>query len=301
MNVTLRQLRAFVSVARLGSFVHAATPMFLTQAALSHLIRELESSVGVRLLDRTTRSVRLSKAGEIYLPYAERVLSDMAGAALCAKDLRDGKLGSVRVAATHLLSSMKLPAQIAAYRTIQPDTRLILVDASADTLISQIAHGDVDLALGPERPLTEDVVAEHVFSDDLMLVCAAQHRLAALTSVPWQSLAQESFIVAGPGAALRTMLDIHFALTIEPEIEVEHFTTALALAAAGQGITVTTAYVRPFLALHDLRMIPLVEPGVRRRIMLYRHASRALSPAAEKFSAFLLQQLAEPGAHPPPG
>ncbi|MGB3071556.1 MAG: LysR family transcriptional regulator [Ottowia sp.] len=298
MNVTFRQLRAFSHVARLGSFSHAAESLSLTSGALSHLIRDLEAEVGVRLFERTTRSVGLSKAGEIYLPHAERVLNELAAAALCAKDLREGKSGSVRIAATHLLAAIKLPSLMVAYQASFPETRLVLRDAKPDVLIELVASGEVDLALGPERPVPDTVISEEVFSDDLMLICGNQHRLAARASVAWDELANESFIVIGDGAAVRTMVDINFKVLIEPSMQVDQFTTGIALVAAGQGIMLSTAYVGPFLKEHALRLIPLVNPSVRRRIMLFRHAAKLPSPAADRFAGFLQARLAadqEPG------
>lgn len=296
MNVTVRQLRAFVAVARLGSFVHAAESLFLTQAALSHLVRQLESGVGVRLLDRTTRSVQLSRAGEAYLPHAERVLADLLAAERCSQDLRQGKLGSVRIAATHVLSATVIPKLIARYEQTHLETRLNLVDTTADALSTLVALGQVDLALGPEREPVEQVSSEVAFTDDLVLVVPRGHRLAGLPAVPWNALAQERLIMAGRGAALRTMIDIHYAFRIEPAIEVQHFTTSIALVAAGQGVLVASTFFRPFLPLYDLVMLSLVEPRVQRNYLLYRHEARTLTPAAESFRQFLLEQLAGPTA-----
>lgn len=294
MNVTLRQLRAFVAVARLGSFVRAAESLFLTQAALSHLIRQLETQVGVRLIDRTTRSVQLSKAGEVYLPHAERILADLTAAERCSEDLREGKLGSVRIAATHVMSATVVPRLIARYEEEYPDTRVNLLDSTADALPVLVAQGQADLALGPEREPVEQVVSEPVFADDLVLVCPPSHRLAALERVPWAELAHERLIMAGRGAALRTAIDINFAFRVEPAIEVQHFTTSIALAAAGQGVVIASTFFQPFLAAYGLMMLPLVEPSVQRQYLLHLQEGRALTPAAEHFRAFLLRQLARP-------
>lgn len=291
MNMSLRQLRAFVTVARAGSFIHAAASLNLTQAAVSHLVRDLEGVVGVRLLERTTRSVRLSRAGAIFLPHAECVLGTLGSAELCAMDLRRGRTGEVRIAGTHLLCSVKLPGPIAAYQEAHPGTRISLLDRGPDELGDLVANGVVDIALGPERPVSPHVIAELAFADELMFVCAAHHRLAARAHVRWADLAGETFVMAGRGAALRTMQDIQYAVAIRPVVEVEHFTTALALVGAGQGIGASTAYVRPYLAIHGLRMLPLREPRVLRRIMLYRHAEREPTPVARNVTAYLRECL----------
>ncbi len=295
MNVSLRQLQAFVAVVQFGSFVQAARSMALTQAALSHLVRELEGASGIRLLHRTTRSVQLSKEGEIFLPYVQRVLAGLDSAALCASALRDGKLGVVRIATTHLLAATRLPPLIVAYQAQKPGIQIVLSDVAADDVITRVGAGHADLALGPERPAPEDMVAQHVFSDRLMLVCSPRYRLASRQQVRWQELANEPLIMSGQGVALRMMADLNYTMKFEATRYVEHFTTLLALVANDQGVGVSTTYVSPFLPMYGLRMIPLVGPVVRRRVMLYSNAAHASSAAAEDFSVFLMQQLGGAG------
>ncbi|GAA5232774.1 LysR family transcriptional regulator [Verticiella sediminum] len=296
MNVTFRQLQAFSRVARIGSFVGAADSMSLTQGALSHLVRDLESSVGVRLFERTTRIVRLSKAGEMFLPHAERVLTELGNAELCANDLRAGRAGTVKIGMTPLLAATKFLDLLQAWGEHQPDTQLIPVDTSADVLVELVARGEVDLALGPDRPLLQEVESQCAFEDDLMLVCASSHPLASRRQVRWSELKDEPFIMSGPGAALRTMIDIDYAIRIEPCLAVGHFTTSIALAAAGKGVVLSTAYVRPFLAMYDVKLVPLVTPRVKRRVMLYQPASRSISPAAQNLAEFTLHWFGQADA-----
>ena len=264
--------------------------MSLTSGSVSHLVRELEETVGVRLLERTTRSLRLSKAGEAWLPHAERILGAVSEASQCALDLREGRLGGVRIAVTQLLASVKLPGLVSAYREIAPDTRITIVEANPDAMPDLVSRGDVDLALGPERPAGDEVASEDVFADDLMLMCDARHRFGRRRSVAWRELAGERVNIEA-GAALRTMIDIDHALHLEPTMPTLSVTTGMALVAAGQGVMLSTSYVRPLLVLHDLRLVPLVEPKVRRRIKLYRHARRGLSPAAQRFGTYVKDAL----------
>ena len=98
MNVSLRQLRAFVAVAHSGSFTDAAASLHITQSALSGLIKELESALGVQVVQRSTRKVQLSAIGAEFLPLAARILQDLDGALQAIVDLKSLKSGVVRVA-----------------------------------------------------------------------------------------------------------------------------------------------------------------------------------------------------------
>src|SRR5688500_18016150 len=133
MNLSMRQMRAFLHVARIGNFTRAAEQAHMTQAGLSTLVREMERQLGVRLFDRTTRMVGLTAAGRRLLPVVERVLGEL--------DEVTGRLGAegdearqtLRVAATPLVSSNLLPQVFARFRESHPRIRLRLFDADLRT------------------------------------------------------------------------------------------------------------------------------------------------------------------------
>lgn len=99
MNVTLRQLRAFLAVTRTGSFTLAAESLYITQSALSGLIKELEQVLGVRLFDRSTRRIQMSEVGRGIYPLIEKILTDLDGALDEVANIKALKRGVVRVAA----------------------------------------------------------------------------------------------------------------------------------------------------------------------------------------------------------
>ena len=109
MNLTLRQLRAFVAVARLGRFAAAAEALHVTQPALSMLIRELETQLGVRVFDRHTRRVELTEAGRELLPVAEKTLEDLEHAVAASRQLAALQRGRVSIATSTVLSATLLP------------------------------------------------------------------------------------------------------------------------------------------------------------------------------------------------
>ncbi|HPR08065.1 MAG TPA: LysR family transcriptional regulator, partial [Denitromonas sp.] len=123
MNITLRQLRAFIAVSRTGSFTLAAESLFVTQSALSGLIKELESSLGLRLIDRSTRRIQLSDTGRELYPLVGKILNDLDTVLDEVANLKALKKGTVRVAAPQLMACTLLPEVIAAYSAEHPDIR----------------------------------------------------------------------------------------------------------------------------------------------------------------------------------
>src|SRR4051812_1918623 len=140
MDVTLRQLRAYVAVLEASSFSEAAKVMHLSQAALSGLIKELENRVGVRLLDRTTRKVSASAVGETFAPMARRVLSSLDEALDNLTNLKELRRGLVRVAAPETLSCTLLPELIAGYNNSPPGVDVRFDDVPIHEVLAGVSE-----------------------------------------------------------------------------------------------------------------------------------------------------------------
>jgi DNA-binding transcriptional LysR family regulator len=296
MNVSFRQLRAFTTISRLGSFVEAARAMHVTPAALSVVIRDLEETLGFRLFDRTTRRVDLSEVGRQYFQYAEQVLLDLRKAELFAQDVAQRKTGLVRLATTQVVTWVLLPPAFAAFNKKWPDIRLEPIDIPTDQIISAVEGGQADLAINLERPVADNIEALPLFQSRQYLICTSRHRFARRKSVRWDELANEPIIVVGRGAELRIRSELPPGLVLQMRHEAANTSTALALAASGAGSVICAGYVKPLSRMHDLRSIPLCEPTMVRRFTLYRNRARSTTPAVREHQAFLLDYFARTGA-----
>src|SRR3974390_592163 len=134
MDVTLRQIRAFLSVAHLKSFTQAANRLNVSQPALTVQIRNLEIAFGVKLLDRTSRSVQITRMGRELLPVLQRTLRDLEVATANAHELGAGRLGTVRVAALPSIAASLLPEVIVACRSANPALTFVVRDAIASRI-----------------------------------------------------------------------------------------------------------------------------------------------------------------------
>ena len=155
MNVTTRQLQAFLAIARLGSFTRAAEEIFVTQAGLSLMLKDFEAQVGARLFDRTTRSVRLTPAGESLLPTARRMMADWESATSNVGRLAADAEQRVSLAATPLIASSVLPLWLQAFRETHPAIRVSISDLDRRNILLGIETGELDVGLGAFfRPAT---------------------------------------------------------------------------------------------------------------------------------------------------
>ncbi len=295
MNVTLRQLRAFVAVARTGSFTLAAESLFVTQSALSGLIKELEQTLGLRLVDRSTRRISLSSAGHDLFPLVDKILHDLDGVLDEVTQLKQLKTGLVRIAAPQLMASTLLPEVIAAYGQAHPEVRIKLVDCLVESVVSRVFSGEVDFGIGPERDPNSDITATALFEGPFMAVLPPGHELARLPQIRWADLMRFPLISLQGQFTERLSLDLHTAvrgLSLAPSNEVAFMSTALSMVSAGLGVTTCIPYAGSLVRLYGLEMHALREPVVSRCFYVFTRKARSATPAASSFMDFLFRHVA---------
>lgn len=298
MNISLRQLRAFVAVARTGSFTLAAESLFVTQSALSGLIKEMEQSLGVRLFDRSTRRIQLSDIGRSIYPLIEKTLLDLDGVFDEVSNLKALKKGLVRVAAPQLMACTLLPEVIAAFQGVHPDVDVRLVDCAVEGVVSRVFSGEVDFGVGPERDPNSDILATTLFTLPFYAVFPPGHALAVHKEIHWADLMSYPLITLQGQFTERLSMDLHSAvrdLNFESNTAVTFMSTALSMVSAGLGVTICIPYAASLVRLYRLDMRPLVAPVVPRRFYVFSRNGRSLSPAAQRFQSFLLDHI---GRHP---
>lgn len=303
MNLTLRQLRAFVAVAEAGSFTAAARELHLTQSALSVLVRELEREMGVQLLDRHTRQVQLSEVGREFLPSVHRLLGELQTAVAGVTDLRDKKKGVLRLAAPQLMACTLMPQMIAAFRARYPEVEVRLADTLPEQLLTGVMAGDAELAVGQDVAVDDAVARRTLFRDRHWLICPPDHPFAKRRSVRWAELGPWTFIA--PTRDFRGRIapelaaDARTLLQRPGTQEVSYMTTALGMVAAGQGLTVCPTYSAPLVRAWGLAMVRLSAPDFHREVCVYASAKRSLSPAAMAFVELLIASHADTGGPGP--
>ncbi|OGA99297.1 MAG: hypothetical protein A3E79_10240 [Burkholderiales bacterium RIFCSPHIGHO2_12_FULL_61_11] len=289
-HVTLKQIRAFVTVAQTGSFTSAATRLHITQSAVSVLISEIEEQFGLRLFDRTTRLVELADAGRDFYPVAEKMLADLHNALLSSKELVAKKRGRVAVAATPFMASILLPKAIREYTAMYPGISVILKDTLAGLIQPKVRDGEVDFGIGTFEKTGRELVAEPLMADMLLLACPAGHPLAGKECVVWRELAGHPFIsLTGDnsvGLLIRKCL-ADAGVEVHNAYEVSYLSTVVGMVGAGLGIAVLPSYTSLIAQSYNIQIRKLVKPEIRRQISFITRQGRTLSPAAESLKAFL--------------
>ncbi|NRR33424.1 LysR family transcriptional regulator [Oxalobacteraceae bacterium] len=296
MNPSLRQMRALVAVAKTGSFTLAADFLHVTQSALSGQIKELETLLGVKVIERTTRKTQLSEVGRELYPLFDKMLQDLDGAMNDIAKRKALKTGMVRVAAPQMMACTLLPEVIAAYRASYPDIQVRLVDCPVENVSGRVYSGEVDFGIGPEREPTAEIEAGLLFEMPFVLVFPTGHALESRERICWSDVGDYPLIALQGQFTERLRHDMHVSLrelSLTPYNEVTFMTTALAMVGAGLGITACLPYAAPMVQRHGLQMRLLQDPELTRRFFVFRKSGRALSPAADSFVAFLHAYVGE--------
>lgn len=283
MNVTLRQLHVFLSVAQTRNFSRSGDVIGLTQPAVSRSITELEAQLGLQLVNRTTREVELTDAGQSLATRLPRVLDDLEATLLEVADMATERRGRVRVASSPTLSANLMPECIAHCEHTHPGMEMVLIDRVQNATLASVLSGEVDFGVVIDPDEREALTTETILTEPFCLACPPDHRLARKRKVQWSDLAGESLVLLDHASGSRRLIDLALAdqnvrCTIAQEVG--HPTTIFRMLEAGLGVSVI-----PLLAVPPLGLSPLVvralTPQVDRHIMLVHRRNRALSPLAQ--------------------
>lgn len=289
MNLSFRQMRAFSAVARAGSFTAAGRQISLTQSAVSMLVQQLEEELGVLLFNRGAK-VTLTEAGHQLLPLARRILDDMNLVVESASDLRSLRTGMLRVVAPQMLACTWIASVLGEFEAAHPEIGLRITDSTTDDVVSTVRRGEVELGVGPERPVGDDVTRTFLMDVPIRMVCSARHALAGRRAVSWDELRGERWVIYSSefNRHLERILQGHDAsLSMQTSAEVGYLTTALALVGIGTGVAAVPDYARVFSGNFDVCFLPLRGPEIRRQFYIYQRRGMGLSPAAEIFVRLL--------------
>lgn len=291
MNVTLRQLRVLLAIARAKSFTRTGGTIGLTQSAVSHSVRELENELGIRLFDRTTREVELTEAGKRLAAVLEPLIDELDRVLLTAHSAGEELKGRVRVATSPTISANLMPFCISECSKRYPDIQLVLHDKVQKLVLDSVRHGEVDFGVIVEPKSDADLSCEPIMREPFYVICRPDHAFARSKTVRWSRLDGESLVLLDHASGSRQLIDQALASqNIECNVaqELGHSTTVFQMIAAGIGIGILPLLSMPVPEPSRL-VVRLLTPKINRTIMLARRKNRSLSPVAETVWALIAE------------
>jgi DNA-binding transcriptional LysR family regulator len=286
MNVTFKQVQAFVAVAETNSFSRAGELLNIAQSRVSILIRDLEHELAVRLFDRTTRRMELTAAGRDFRPHAEKLVADLKHAVEDTHALGERRRGRLTVAAPPLLMEALIPRLLVPFKSDFPGVRVTLLDARTESIMEAVKTGEADIGIGTFPRLEEGLVRTRLASDPLLLFCGETHPLATLRRPRWADILGAPLIALRHESGVRPLFDYGCSAAgglPQVEYEVSLVTTALALVEVGVGVAVLPANALSVARHRPIVARPLSQPTVMRDISMIARHGRSLSPAAAEW------------------
>jgi DNA-binding transcriptional LysR family regulator len=293
-----RRLQVFHAVAKHLSFTKAAEALCMTQPAVTVQVRQLEEQFSTRLFDRAQGRITLTPAGIVALEYAERILALSAELEARMKELSGHESGPLLIGASTTIAEFLLPGIVGEFKRLRPGIVPRLAVANSGQVQERVAERSLDVGFIEGESHLPTLASEVCCEDELQVMCAPGHPLAALPVVEPRALAEHGYISREPGSGTREVVDLYLRRHgLSPELlpvvmEASSPEALKGLVATGVGFTIMSrATVAKEVRLGELVPVPLA-PRLIRNLSLVYPKERIHSPAVTAFMAFARERLA---------
>ena len=282
-----RQLRAFVVLARVGSFTRAARELHLTQPAVSHSIKSLEEEVRCRLLDRVGKSISLTQAGEQFLAHADRILQEMEAAREKLGELGKWGHGRLRLGTSSTACQYILPSVLREFKESFPHCVIHIEPGDTTEALKLLRQNRIDLALTLEPQAEAQLEFRPLFTDELHFLTGPLHPWAVAGRVDRGEIHRQNFILYARKSYLSEMVEDYFRrerIVLSTSVELGNMEAIKELVKLGLGVGITAPWVaQKELAEGSLRCLPLGKRKLRRRWGILNRKGQRLTLAQETF------------------
>lgn len=284
MNVSLKQLQAFVAVAQSRSFAEACAQIHLSQPALSIAIKNLEDSVGGRLFLRTTRSVALTPEGEAFYPVVKRLLSDWDQSLEDVHNLFSLQRGKLAIAAMPTFASSLLPTILADYHQRYPAINITVHDVIAENVVEMVRTGRVELGVTFDPGDMDELTFQPLFRDKFVVVLPVEHPLLEKSSLQWRDLEHFAFIALQRPSSIRQLIDSvieQHGFSLSQAFEAHQLASIGRMVSAGLGVSIVPALSAGQMQAMGARSLPLTAPSIARNVGVITRKRYPLSAASQ--------------------
>ncbi|HTJ00172.1 MAG TPA: LysR family transcriptional regulator [Dongiaceae bacterium] len=282
-----RQLRAFVTLARSGSFTRTARELHLSQPAVSHSIKALEEEMRCRLFDRVGKTVSLTQAGEQFLEHAKKILAEMDAARARLSELGKWGHGRLRLGTSPTACQYILPALLREFKESFPQCVIHIEPGDTPTSLELLHTNRIDLALTLEPQEQTTLEFQPLFTDELQFLVSPLHPWAQTGRVERAEIKRQKFILYNRASYLSKMVEEYFrdeGIVLATYIELGNMEAIKELVKLGLGVGILAPWVaQKELAEGSLHALPLGKRKLRRRWGILFHKGQRLTLAQETF------------------
>jgi DNA-binding transcriptional LysR family regulator len=299
-GIDTTRLRVFREVVERGSFTAAAAALNISQPAVSQHVAKLEQETGCPLLERSSRRLRLTQAGEVYLSHIQNLLAGLDEAYRELAALAGADTGQLRVASFPSAAATVVPPVIGAFRRSMPKVRIGLHEADPPVSLPKLMAGDFDLVLAYDYPILgvprdPRLVWQVVALDAMAAAVPVGHPLAERDAVMLQDLAREAW-AAPHHTVCRDALELACRKAgFQPDVvaETNHYMAMLGMVASGVGVAVVPRLLAGGVLPGGVVLRRLDGTRLVRTVAVVRRAAGSRTPSMRKMSELLCEYLAD--------
>jgi len=296
MHVTLRQLQVFSAVARHGSFTRAAKDLHLTQPAVSMQVKQLETQAGLPLIETTGKQARATEAGEEVLAYARAIFAQVEDLKATLDALRGLESGRLRISAA-TTANYFVPILLSIFHARYPGADVSLDVTNRQTLLDQLAENEADMVIMGAPPGEMELEAGAFMENPLVIIAPRDHPFADVADIPLSEMNGRTFLVRETGSGTRQAMERFFSahgVSFKTGMEVTSDEAIKQSVQAGLGLGfMSRDAVQMERELDRLAILDVQHTPLRRQWYVVHRKSKRLSPLAETFKRFLLDEAAE--------
>jgi LysR family transcriptional regulator for metE and metH len=241
-----RQLLAFKTIVDAGGFTKAARQLYLTQSALSHQIKTLETQLGTQVFARIGKRVALTQAGEVLLRYATPILRQLQEARQTLAQLQEPGYGRLRISSATYSCYQILPHILREFHTMYPHVELLVAAEYTQRAVQSILDGELDFGIFVLPSSTEGLSIEKLCQDELVVIVAPKHPWAQRRRVQWNDLATQSLITYNRASETfqKIQRELHDrGINFKETMEVRHGTAVMEMVKVGLGVALMPRWV----------------------------------------------------------
>jgi LysR family transcriptional regulator, carnitine catabolism transcriptional activator len=295
MEISFRQLRAFLLVAQQRSFARAAEALYVTPSGLSVLIRELENQLGFRLFDRTTRHVGLTNYGTELLAVVRESVEKIESTVSRLNRSAVEAQSTLSIGAPPLIAANVLPDAIKEFREHRPDLCIRVTDVGGEALTRLVQKGQLDMSIGGFFKPAPEIRRTPLFRFSLMVVRPDTDPALRRASTTWTALKGERLLALTPGSVVQDFIDKHLSrlkIKVVPQATFSYLDTLIAMVEAGEGVGIVPSFVIPACYQRKVAMSKLINPSVNLDFSRISLRGRRLPSGSEEFTSFLQGYIA---------
>jgi DNA-binding transcriptional LysR family regulator len=282
-DLTSRQLQTVLALAEYGSFIAAASLLKTSQPAVTRTIKHVEDVLGIKLFDRSTRSVQITAAGKEFVAVAARIQNDLKITLRSMRELSDQRRGQIIISSIMSVANGKLPGLVSAYRLDHPGIELHVRDGVHGTVIEDVRSGAADFGITYLDDLPDPFLSVRVGSEAFTVVLPKNHELAGKKSLSLSDLKGAPLVSLPSDSRTRRVIDgaaSSVGLTLNHVVTVSQFATMLGFVRAGIGLAIAPkSGVASFLG-KELSAVPIRGRPLARDLGIITLKEREPSPAA---------------------